>query len=199
MNRELRQEAELLWERITVLREQEKRYTDLSADIQKKKEELIKLDEDKERLAKEIDVKRTETANQDRKHSIVMKDMRDTQSELDKLRLNIEREAHIHDQQKKENEEKIVHIDKKIERSRIILEEYSQKLKTATGEYKKSIQAIQEDKKNAIWDVEEAKRILDQHESDINALRSNYEGLQKDYDELNAEYTKLLENYITKI
>ena len=56
---EFKREIQILSERITVLREQEKRYTDLSADISKKKEELIRLEQERERIAKNTQTQQT--------------------------------------------------------------------------------------------------------------------------------------------
>lgn len=199
MNQELRQEAEILVERITVLREQEKRYTDLSSDIQKKKDELIKLDEENDRLIKEIEVKKTETLNQDRKKSIVLKDIRDATAELDKLRLTTEREAHVHDQQRKENETKIAHIDVKIEKTKKVLWEYQEKLKTAAGDYQKSIKATDDRMKKTEEEIAQNKTVIIAQQETLATLQLKQEQLQRDYNELNTEYTKLLENYITTI
>ena len=199
MNQELRQEAEILVERITVLREQEKRYTDLGSDIQKKKDELIKLDEENDRLIKDIEVKKTETLNQDRKKSIVLKDIRDATAELDKLRLTTEREAHVHDQQRKENETKIAHIDVKIEKTKKVLWEYQEKLKTAAGDYQKSIKATDDRMKKTEEEIAQNKTVITAQQETLATLQLKQEQLQRDYNELNTEYTKLLENYITTI
>jgi hypothetical protein len=55
-NQELRAEAEILNERISVLRAQETRYNDLSKEIAAKKEEMIKIEEEKARLTMEATV-----------------------------------------------------------------------------------------------------------------------------------------------
>jgi len=106
-NNELRAEANILMERVTVLKEQEKRYTDLSSEIQQKKSEMITLDDTKDRINKEIQVKETESVNQTRKLGIVQKEIRDEEAKLDKIRLDYEREAHHYNTQKKEFEDRI--------------------------------------------------------------------------------------------
>ena len=193
-----KKEIDILINRLSVLQEQEKSYTDLTSKIEKTKKELDVLKAREKDANKIIEDKNNQISELWKKIKLLKWDLSKIDKDILKTRQNIEIEENRYIKQQDIYEAHLDKLHATITKSVLKSEEFEQKMKEKEQEYYEYVSKIDNEKLALFEKVENNEVTLKKQEEKKQELEYSFNKKKKEYNELDNEYQKLLENYIIK-
>jgi len=194
---DLKAEIDILTDRLCVLQDQLKEYSDISEEIKELEKKRVLLSLEVLGLSQQVDIKKDRIKKEGQILSEIQSEINKWEIQIKDIEENKRRQQEHYEEYKQILNWNLEEIQNKIAEYERLSQEYKLKKEQVEYAYENSIQWVKYGNIRLEQDKQELEKSINLHNKTIGELENKIRELKKYHEEVDNDYQKLLEKYIT--
>ena len=194
---DLKAEIDILTDRLCVLQDQLKEYSDISEEIKELEKNRALLSLEVLGLSQQVDIKKDRIKKEGQILSEIQSEINKWEIQIKDIEENKRRQQEHYEEYKQILNWNLEEIQNKIAEYERLSQEYKLKKEQVEYAYENSIQWVKYGNIRLEQDKQELEKSINLHNKTIGELENKIRELKKYHEEVDNDYQKLLEKYIT--
>jgi len=194
---DLKAEIDILTDRLCVLQDQLKEYSDISEEIKELEKKRALLSLEVLGLSQQVDIKKDRIKKEGQILSEIQSEINKWEIQIKDIEENKRRQQEHYEEYKQILNWNLEEIQNKIAEYERLSQEYKLKKEQVEYAYENSIQWVKYGNIRLEQDKQELEKSINLHNKTIGELENKIRELKKYHEEVDNDYQKLLEKYIT--